>query len=42
MNIWERDNNVIGGIKEKIIRVCKRDFELMENQIAKIEGSSFV
>ncbi|WAR25554.1 STY46-like protein [Mya arenaria] len=39
MNIWERDNNIIGGIKEKIIRVCKRDFELMENQIAKIEGA---
>lgn len=38
MNYWERENKVVVGIKDKIIRVCKRDFELMENQIAKLEG----
>lgn len=38
MNIWERENYVVAGLKEKIITVCKRDFELMENQISKIEG----
>jgi hypothetical protein len=40
MNFWERENKVVGGIKDKIIRVCKRDFELMENQIAKLEGKA--
>ncbi|KAL4226201.1 hypothetical protein ACF0H5_014187 [Mactra antiquata] len=39
MNYWERENNVVTGIKDKIIRVCKRDFELMEEQIAKLEGA---
>ncbi|KAH3892636.1 uncharacterized protein LOC127858136 [Dreissena polymorpha] len=36
---WEREHNLVTGIKDKIIRVCKRDFELMEEQIAKIEGA---
>ncbi|XP_045166452.2 uncharacterized protein LOC123529922 [Mercenaria mercenaria] len=39
MNFWEREKQVVTGIKDKIIRVCKRDFELMENQIAKLEGA---
>ena len=38
MNYWEREKRVVAGIKDKIIKVCKRDFELMENQIAKLEG----
>lgn len=39
MNYWERENQIVTGIKDKIVRVCKRDFELMENQIAKLEGA---
>ena len=38
MNQWEKHYEIVAGIKESIIKVCKRDFELMEGQIAKIEG----
>ena len=38
MNMWEREHAVVARVKETMINVCKRDFELMENQISKIEG----
>lgn len=38
MNKWEHHNGIVAGIKDNIIKVCKRDFELLEGQIAKIEG----
>ncbi|KAK3610638.1 hypothetical protein CHS0354_009103 [Potamilus streckersoni] len=39
LNSWERSNNIVADIKNKIIRVFKRDFELMEDQITKCEGA---
>jgi len=38
INIWDRQNNIISAIKEKIVKKFKRDFELMEGQIKQIEG----
>lgn len=38
MNLWERENSILNSIKDNIVRVCKRDFELMEEQIANIQG----
>ena len=38
LNRWDRENNVVHGMKDKIVKVFKRDFELMEGQIAKLEG----
>lgn len=38
LNMWEREHAVMARVKEKIVSVCKRDFELMESQISKIEG----
>lgn len=38
INTWEKKNNIVHGIKDKIVKVFKRDFELMEGQIAKLEG----
>ena len=40
INHWDRENHVVHGIKDKIVKVFKRDFELMEGQIAKLEGNS--
>ncbi|KAL3853545.1 hypothetical protein ACJMK2_017080 [Sinanodonta woodiana] len=36
---WEKSNNIVADIKTNIIRVFKRDFELMEDQITKCEGA---
>ncbi|KAK3610639.1 hypothetical protein CHS0354_009104 [Potamilus streckersoni] len=39
LNNWEKSNNIVADIKNKIIRVFKRDFVLMEDQITKCEGA---
>ncbi|KAL3853546.1 hypothetical protein ACJMK2_017081 [Sinanodonta woodiana] len=36
---WEKSNNIVADIKTNIIRVFKRDLELMEDQITKCEGA---
>lgn len=39
INHWERANSVVHGIKDKIVKVFKRDFELLEGQVARLEGA---
>ncbi|KAK3610640.1 hypothetical protein CHS0354_009105 [Potamilus streckersoni] len=39
INLWEKENNIEGRIKDSIIDVFKKDFELMEDQLAKCEGA---
>ena len=38
IDIWERNNNVVKTLKDKIISKLKRDCELMEDQMREIEG----
>ncbi|KAL3853547.1 hypothetical protein ACJMK2_017082 [Sinanodonta woodiana] len=39
INIWEKKNDIERRIKDSIIDVFKKDFELMEDQLAKCEGA---
>ncbi|KAK3590746.1 hypothetical protein CHS0354_030986 [Potamilus streckersoni] len=38
INLWEKTNNVVGTIKDDIINGFKKDFQLMEYQIAKCQS----
>ncbi|KAJ8318829.1 hypothetical protein KUTeg_003920 [Tegillarca granosa] len=35
---WDKNNKVVKGLKEKIVKKFRKDFELMEDQIKDIEG----
>lgn len=38
INRWEKEKGIIRNLKDKMIRKFKRDCELLEDQIAEIEG----
>lgn len=38
INHWDRAHSKVHGIKDKIVKVLKQDFELLEGQVAKLEG----
>lgn len=38
VNQWDKNNQVVKGLKEKIVKKFRKDFELMEDQMKDIEG----
>jgi len=38
IGFWDNDNDIVKGLKDKLVNKFKRDFELMEDQMREIEG----
>lgn len=41
INKWEKDQRIVRNLKDRMINKFKRDCELLEGQIAEIEGNLF-
>ena len=40
IDIWQHENDVVGGIKTRILKKFNNELELFEDQIKKIEGKA--
>ncbi|XP_041348324.1 uncharacterized protein LOC121367932 [Gigantopelta aegis] len=41
VDIWEHDNDVVSGVKSRVLKTFNKELELFEDQIKKIEGVLF-